>query len=117
LLEQSRILTLYVSHLFTDSNKGKSLSIPDAVMIACRGQETLVAEIASAVQVLLQFADSQLLRIAKDPSNRRLSPLWAKTFLSFLDRWAPAYIYPAENAASNAANRLVQEWSTIDKAN
>lgn len=117
LLEKARILTMYVSYLLTDSNKGETPSIPDAVIGACREQDTMVAATASAVQVLLLFADSQVQRIAKDPSNRRLSPLLAQTFLSFLDRWATAYIYPADYSSSNSTNKLIYEWSTTDKAN
>jgi hypothetical protein len=117
LLEEARLLTAYVSYLLTDNNEGESPSIPDAVMIACQGQEPLVASISSAVLALLQLADSQVQKISKDPLNRRLSPLLARTFLSFLIRWAPAYIYPVDYGSSNASNLLVQAWSTPEKAN
>lgn len=116
LLEETCLITLYVSHLLTDSNEGETPSIPDAVMFACREHEPLVDEIASAVQALLQVAESQAQKIARDPANQRLSPLLAKTFLSFFNRWAPAYIYPTDYGASNATNRLVLKWSTPNTA-
>lgn len=117
LLEESRLLTMYVCQLLTDNNEGETSAIPDAVVMACQDQPGLAGDIASAVQALLNFAESQVQKIAENPSNRRLSPMLAKSFLWFLHRWAPAYIYPASyGARSNASNQIVQEWSTPEKA-
>jgi len=117
LLEEARLLTMYVSHLLTDSNEGESPSIPDAVLVSCREHEMLVGDLSAAVQALLQFANSQVQSIAMDPTNRRLSPLLAQSFLWFLNRWVPAYMYPTDYGESNASTRLVHEWSTPDSAN
>lgn len=116
LLEESRLLTMYVSHLLTDNNEGESPAIPDAVVVGCRESAGLTGEIAAAVQALLKFADSQVQKIVRSPSNRRLSPLLAKSFLWFLRRWVPAYLYPSDVTSSHHANPIFQQWSTVDKA-
>lgn len=108
LLEQARLLNLFIMHLLTDNNEGESPSIPDAVGIACQDQAGLAGDIASAVQALLKFADSQVHKIAEDPTNRRLSPFLASSFLVFLTRWSPAYIFPE--------NTPITEWSNPEKA-
>jgi len=116
LLEEARLLTLYVSHLLTDDNEGETPAIPDSVIVACRENAGLAKDLASAVQALLQFADSQMRKIAENPENRRLSPMLAKTFLLFVHRWAPAYIYPTDLGSSNASNPIFQEWASPDRA-
>jgi hypothetical protein len=116
LLEQARLLTMYVAQLLTDDNAGESPAIPDAVVMACQEDESLTSSIVSAVQALVQFADMQVHKIAENPSNVRLSPLLAKSFLWFLSRWAPAYVYPVDYGSSNTANPLIREWSTPEKA-
>jgi hypothetical protein len=116
LLEEARLLTLYVCYLLTDNNEGESPSIPDAVVIACQRDEAIANDIVSAIQALLHLADTQTQRIATDPSNPRLSPLLAKTLLNFINRWAPAYICAADFESSNHTSRIVLEWSSMDKA-
>jgi hypothetical protein len=112
LLEQSRLLTIYVGHLLTDNNEGESPCIPEAVLLTCKENENVADEISATVQALLQFAELQANKIVNDPSNVRLSPLLAKSFLWFLIRWAPAYLYPSNAVGdSNASNRLVLQWS------
>jgi hypothetical protein len=68
------------------------------------------------VQALVQLADTQVHKIAENPSNVRLSPLLAKSFLWFLNRWAPAYVYPVDYGASTTTNPIIKEWSTPEKA-
>jgi hypothetical protein len=115
LLEQSRLLTIFVGHLLTDNNEGESPCIPEAVLLACKENENVADEISSTVQALLQFADFQAKKIVMDPSNVRLSPLLAKSFLWFLIRWAPTYLYPRDVVGdSNASNRLVLQWSNTE---
>lgn len=116
LLEQSRLLTMYVAQLLTDDNSGESPAIPDAVVTACQDDKSLTGVIAPAVQALIQFADTQVHKIAENPSNVRLSPLLAKSFLWFLHRWAPAYLYPIDYASSNTTNPIITEWSSPEKA-
>ena len=108
LLEQARLLNLYIMHLLSDNNEGESPTIPDAVAIACQDNPSLSGEIASAVQALFSFADAQVHKIAENPTNRRLSPFLACSFLLFLNRWAPAYIFPESSR--------IQEWRTEEKA-
>jgi hypothetical protein len=116
LLEQARLLTMYVAQLLTDDNAGESPAIPDAVVMACQEDESLTSSIVPAVQALVQLADTQVHKIAENPSNVRLSPLLAKSFLWFLNRWAPAYVYPIDYEASNTTNPIIREWSTPEKA-
>jgi hypothetical protein len=116
LLEQARLLNMYITHLLTDNNHGETPSIPDAVIIACKDNPGLAAEISSAVQAVFKFADAQVRKIAENPSNRRLSPFLASSFLLFLNRWAPAYICPVDTASSRGSNLHLQEWSAPDKA-
>ena len=116
LLEQARLLNLHVTYLLTDNNEGEAPSIPDSILIAGRENPGLAAEIASAVQALFTFADAQVHKIAEDPSNLRLSPLLASSFLLFLNRWAPAYVYPADCGSTQGSNQIVQEWSTPENA-
>ena len=116
LLEEANLLILFISHLLTDNNAGESPSIPDAIILSCSRNDTITTNVASAVHVLLQLADIQTQKLALNPYNQRLSPLLANTLLSFLNRWAPAYIYPVDYQTSNTNNRIVQEWSNDDKA-
>jgi hypothetical protein len=116
LLEEARLLTSYVSYLLTDSNEGESPSIPDAVLITCRDQESLATEIAVAVGVLIQLANAQSQAISRNPTNERLSPLLSQELLGFLHRWIPVYVYPVDYGASNTQNRVVREWSNQEVA-
>lgn len=116
ILEEARFLTIYVYNLLTDSNEGESPTIPDAVVASCCRQENLVSEIASAVNAMVQLADTQLHAIKNDPTNEKLSPLLAAAFLTFLYRWVPTYVYPADYGASLAENRIVHEWSSRERA-
>ena len=129
LLEEARLLTMYVSHLLTDNNKGESPAIPMAVLQACQEEYDLrkdnhanadsgsiTSSISSAVHAMIQFAEAQMKMIAANPNNMRLSPILAKTFLQFLQRWAPAYIYPSGYEASQSENPIVHEWSSEQKA-
>jgi hypothetical protein len=69
-------------------------SYSDAVVMACqedaRPHEQYVP--ASLVPVGRHTSTQN----CKNPSNVRLSPLLAKSFLWFLNRWAPAYVYPVD---------------------
>lgn len=116
LLEKSRLLTMYICYLLTDRNKGESPCIPDAVIVACQENQALTSEVAAAVQAVFQFANAQATKISEAPTNRRLSPMLAKSFLWFFYRWAPAYVYPSDYGHSTSSNRIVQEWSTPDKS-
>jgi len=128
LLEEARLLTLYVSHLLTDDNKGEAPEIPLSVMQACQEDHDLRKQqpnqstpsvthgIASAVQALMQFAEAQMQKIAANPTNMMLSPILAKTFLQFLQRWGPAYIYPIGYSDSSTDNPIIHEWAHPDKA-
>ena len=116
LLEEARLLTLYVCHLLTDDNKGESAAIPDAIVMACQRNPHLTLEIAGAVEALMTFADTQAHKIASNPANLRLSPMLSRSFLWFLQRWAPAYVYPSDCGESSRTNSVLQEWSTPEKA-
>ena len=118
LFEQARLLNLHITSLLTDDNEGEAPAIPDAVMAACQEHQGLTSEISAAVQALFQFAEKQVHKIAQNPSNLRLSPMLASSFLLFLNRWAPAYIYPSpDNAPRNGSpNPILQKWSTPETA-
>jgi hypothetical protein len=96
LLEESRLVTMYIGHLLTDDNSGETPVIPDSIILASKRNEVVTSSISAAVQTLLQFAQLQASKIAANPSDLRLSPLLAKSFLWFLNRWAPAYILPVD---------------------
>jgi hypothetical protein len=116
LLEEMRLLTIYVSQLLTDDNKGEQPDIPEAVIFSCESNPDLAGKIISAVEAILQFADAQVRKIALNPSNLRLSPILANSLLSFMERWAPAYLYPQSYENSSSTNPIVHAWSTPDKA-
>jgi hypothetical protein len=97
LLEQARLLTLYIGHLLTDDNTGETPVIPDTVAIACREEDdATIPTIVSAIEALISLAQTQAVQLAKQPNDPRLSPLLANSFLWFINRWAPAYIYSVE---------------------
>lgn len=116
ILEQARLLSLYVGNLLTDSNDGESPAIPDAVIVACESDSSLARDIAGAVNTVLQLADTQIKKVAENPSNMLLSPLLAKSFVWLLQRWAPSYVCPYFYNASASSNHIVQEWSTPEKS-
>ena len=116
LLEESRLLTMYICQLLTDDNEGETPAIPEAVMVACGNTPALAGEVASAVGALFQFAEAQVRKIASDPTNKRLSPLLAKSFMWFLHRWAPAYIYPSDSSISDRSNPIALEWSNPERS-
>ena len=113
MLEESRLVTMYIGHLLTDDNTGEAPVMPDAVIIACENGPTVTRDVSYAVQILLQFAEAQASKIAANPLDPRLSPLLAKAFLWFLNRWAPAYILPVDyGASSRTATSILNVWST-----
>jgi hypothetical protein len=113
MLEESRLVTMYIGHLLTDDNTGEAPVIPDAIIIACEHGPTVTRDVSYAVQMLLQFAEAQASKIAANPLDPRLSPLLAKAFLWFLNRWAPAYILPGDyGASSKTASSILNVWST-----
>jgi len=126
LLEESRLITVYVGHLLTDDNDGETPVIPDSILVACQQQQQtndgLTALIISAVETIQQFAEAQATKIAQNPSDPRWSPLLAKDFLWFLHRWAPAYILPVDyggggggSSSSGGVNPIVQAWANPQK--
>ena len=104
LLEESRLVTMYIGHLLTDDNSGETPVIPDSIIISCQSNEAVTGLISSAVQTLLHFAEVQASMIAAHPSDLRLSPLLAKSLLWFLIRWAPAYILPVDYGAGSSSS-------------
>lgn len=130
LLEESRLVVMYIGHLLTDDNAGETPVIPDSIIIACQGNSVegttnsnnnnnnavvVTNAIVSAVQNLQQFAQFQASKIASHPGDPRLSPLLAKSFLWFLNRWSPAYILPVDyGASSKLPSGIVQAWTSTD---
>lgn len=116
LLEESRLVTMYIGHLLTDENAGESPQIPEAVIEACRkgtDKASTAHAIVSAVETLKQFAQFQVSKIAINPADPRLSPLLAKSFLWFLNRWAPAYILPVGYSTEQSlTSAIVKSWSS-----
>ncbi|KAG7367414.1 hypothetical protein IV203_030085 [Nitzschia inconspicua] len=116
LLEESRLTTMYIGHLLTDENSGETPVIPDAILATCQDSQQTTETVASAVRTLQEFAEFQASRIAAHPSDPRLSPLLAKAFLWFLNRWAPAYILPTEYGNSATQGSIVLPWSYPEQA-
>ena len=124
LLEQVRLLTLYIGHLLTDDNSGETPVIPDVVAIACREEDDdTIPTIVSAIEALFSLAQTQALKLAEQPNDPRLSPLLGSSFLWCLNRWAPAYIYSVDysggsNIGSDGANNrnIGAVWSSPEKA-
>jgi hypothetical protein len=112
LLEESRLVTMYIGHLLTDENAGESPQIPDSIIIGSKnGDASVTNAIVSSVQIVHQFAQFQASKIAAHPADPRLSPLLAKSFLWFLNRWAPAYILPVGYGESSDSPILLS-WSS-----
>ena len=115
-LEQSRLMTLYIGHLLTDENAGETRVIPDYILLACQDNQPATDAVVSAVQMLQQFAEYQASKIAANPSDERLSPLLAKSFLWFFTRWAPSYILPSVYGSSTTPSTIINAWSTQERA-
>lgn len=113
-LEETRLLTMCIGHLLTDDNSGESPVIPESIVAACRGDETTTNAIAGASQSVLSLAELQASKIATNPQDPRLSPLLATSFLWFLNRWAPAYLKPANygTAADVKPSLILATWSS-----
>ena len=114
-LEQSRLVTLYIGHLLTDENEGETPVIPDSIVSVCQSNQVASDAIASAIQIIQQFAEYQVSKIISNPSDQRLSPLLAKTFLWFFNRWAPAYILPETYGASTTPSTITLVWASTEK--
>lgn len=103
ILEEARILLLFVGHLLTDDCVGETPSIPESIVRAChpiRGvesSETCASSIVSLIGALQSVAETQATKVAASPADPRLSPLLAKTLLWFFRRWTPAYILPTSD--------------------
>lgn len=121
LLEEARLLILYVGHLLTDDCTGETPVIPDAVMMACQQQRSssnhnpTMNKIGITVESLISFAKSQAEMLSIKPSDPTLSPLLASSFFWFLNRWAPAYILP-EHQGGGDNTSVASAWSTEEKA-
>ena len=116
LLEESRLLTMYVGYLLTDDNEGETPVIPDTVLAACQQNDGVTSAVIGAVQTIQQFAEFQATKVAQNPDDPRWSPLLAKYFLWFLHRWAPVYILPVDYGGSfGGGNTLVQAWASPEK--
>ena len=115
ILEQSRLVTLYIGHLLTDENAGETRVIPDAIISTCQDNQAACDAVVSAVQLLQQFAEYQVSKITANPSDQRLSPLLAKTFLWFFNRWAPAYILPDVYGSSKTPSTIALAWSNPER--
>ena len=99
----------------TDSNDGESPQVPDFVVNACERDPSVTNSIVQAVSTLNQFAQFQVSKIAANPSDLRLSPLLAKSFLWFLNRWAPAYILPLGYSEATNKSPILAAWSSPEK--
>ena len=117
-LEEIRLLIKCVGHLLTDDNTGESPVIPEAIVMACQGNNAVTLAISSAVQTIMSLAELQASKIGQHPSDPRLSPLVATSFLWFLNRWAPAYIYPVDygSTGDNAPTSILSVWARDDPA-
>jgi len=107
-LEQARMLNLAITSLLSDDNKGEEPFIPECIVQQCKESSHLAAEISAVVDSVMKLTECQLQMIPASPSNPRLSPLLAMSFLEFFERWAPAYVFPR---ASTSA------WSSPEQAN
>lgn len=112
LLEESRLVVMYIGHLLTDDNNGESPQVPDSIVIACQHDGEVTNSIVQAVETLHRFAQFQASKITVHPADPRLSPLLAKSFLWFLNRWAPAYILPVGYSAATPKSPILQSWSS-----
>jgi hypothetical protein len=118
LLEEARLLITYMGHLLTDendNNNGRNPVVPIAINNACnKEEESILYEIASAVQSVLCLAEAHASKLAENPSNARISPNLARSFLWFLNRWAPTYICGA--TSSSRPSKVLEFWSAEEAA-
>lgn len=117
-LEEMRLLIRYLGHLLTDDNAGETPVIPESIVVACQGNDAVTNAVISALQTVMSVAEMQASKIAQNPSDSRLSPLLASSMLWFLNRWAPAYVYPVDYSASAGAapNKILTTWANSDSA-
>ena len=111
LLEESRLVTLYIGHLLTDDCAGETPAVPDSIITSCQDSDVVTNSIVSAVQTIQHFAQFQVSKIGVHPADPRLSPLLAHSFLWFLNRWAPAYILPVDYGSSRNPSSILSAWS------
>lgn len=110
-LEETRLLTLYIGHLLSDNPEGETPSIPPLILSSCKANPTVAAGVTSAVESLLELIRLQQQFLMTSANNAALSPMLAKTFLWFLIRWIPAYVDPIDaTGPSYTDNKLILDW-------
>jgi len=117
-LEEIRLLIRCLCHLLTDDNSGETPVVPESIVMACQGNDAITSAIASSVQTVLSLAELQASKIAQNPADPRLSPFLATTLLWFLNRWAPAYVFPVDYSSTGAAppSKILSVWANADSA-
>jgi hypothetical protein len=112
-LEETRLLTLYIGHLLSDNPEGETPSIPPLILASCKSDESAAALVTGAVEALLELIRFQQQFLLSNNKNAALSPMLAKTFLWFLIRWIPAYVDPIDvTGPSYTENKLILDWVT-----
>ena len=114
-LEQARLVTMYIGHLLTDENAGETPVIPDAIISTCQSNQAATDAVVSAIQLIHEFAEFQVSKIIANPNDHRLSPLLAKTFLWLFNRWGPAYILPETYGSSAMPSTISLAWANPEK--
>lgn len=109
-LEKMRLLVLHATCLLTDPNEGECPCIPLVILHACREDSRIGEQLTRLVDFLLEVMEFQRQRLSMQPNNPYLSPLLAKSFVSFLQHWIPAYVDPVDLGPSDMESPLVQEW-------
>ena len=117
-LEEMRLLVRCLGHLLTDDNTGETPVIPETIVMACQEVNGVTNVLVSSVQPIMSLAELQASKIAQNPLDPRLSPFLATSILWFLNRWAPAYIYPVDysSSAEGPPSKILSVWANADSA-
>lgn len=103
LLEEVRLMVLFVGHLLTDEIGGETPVIPESITSTCetsQGPET-IAKMGSVVNSLARLAEFQANKISTSPASPLYSPLLGSQLLWFFTRFCPPYLLPSPSLYSN----------------
>ncbi|GMH75897.1 hypothetical protein TrST_g29 [Triparma strigata] len=95
-LEEVRVLILFVGWLITDETAGETPIIPEAIVEACASQQAqqIASTITQIVTSLSNLSSYQAMKISTESASPMYSPLIAQQLMWFFDRFCRVYLMP-----------------------
>ena len=103
LLEEVRLMVLFVGHLLTDEIGGETPVIPEGITSTCETSQgpEIIAKMGNVVNSLARLAEFQANKISTSPASPLFSPLLGSQLLWFFARFCPPYLLPNPSLYSN----------------